>query len=842
MISTNPDIAKAQEQRMRDTLRLAQTKLNNTEESLHRLNIQLDSLRKHHMLGSELEEHMRRLFLLNKELATMSEEIHDMERYETFESIMTPFLRMTILEHAAGENRRLGQETEQQLSNVSTLHSEQVKSHAQCTAESEQALTHIQEQAPVIATYCRHHGQQTAYQDSSQLIIAHEEIITQNLAAHRQELHDIETHIQDISSDIENLKSEFVHLNSQQQMLMRSEAIVLQLQQLAELSQQLIHTTQTRDENVRKQNAQNQMLEHTWHEYQETEQKICTLQDELNVHRTNTQGQDSYTLQHNAMALKSRHQMLLTAANLWKSISSGYRIIEEKTQRINELRLFIENGTKNISELAQKVGQMQRLAQEKEYTYSMSKSQNVIRLRADLKEGVACSVCGATNHPYHSESMLDQSKLISEFRNDSEQLSAELTGMMRQLDELKASVQQAKGEKTAEQNNLETIRLRQISDTHEWRFFTHLDYTFTDCDASTNLDARTAMIRQLIENADKDAQAAQSTLDEYNYHQQQIDSISQQIAALETERENINLRMSELNTACQVLASLMDQADAQQNSLRKTIQNLYESLCQQITIPEWFQRWKDNHESTIHQIQQMAARWTELKEQLDLREKELSIHMASKDIMLSLIAQETSTCEHLHNLVTYTADRISDLESQQKQLLHGDTPEDTFERDMHSYRQTKAREQQAHEDATQLHLQKHRLEGILESLRSEGKKLDDKVITQRQHVDTWMHAYNANHPPVQYAELKEVLTSSTDWNQKRSHIRATQMQHALEQARVDTLNSEIIALESETGSISDKQIPDMQVSITTQIEEQEARRRDIILEIARLQIELEQRT
>ena len=78
------------------------------------------------------------------------------------------------------------------------------------------------------------------------------------------------------------------------------------------------------------------------------------------------------------MSLKSRRQMLLSAQSLWNRISTGYNLIEEKSQELNALRLHIEQTEASIKELESVVGRQEMLCHEKEYTFLLSKSQNVI--------------------------------------------------------------------------------------------------------------------------------------------------------------------------------------------------------------------------------------------------------------------------------------------------------------------------------------------------------------------------------------------------------------------------------------------------------------------------------
>jgi hypothetical protein len=91
---------------------------------------------------------------------------------------------------------------------------------------------------------------------------------------------------------------------------------------------------------------------------------------------------------------------------------------------------------------------------------------------------------------------------------------------------------------------------------------------------------------------------------------------------------------------------------------------------------------------------------------------------------------------------------------------------------------------------------------------------------------------------VQYAELNAVLTQNIDWNEKRRRIRDNRLATSLQQQRVKAIQSEIIALEVDTGSMTNSQLTEKQITTETQIEQQETALRDVMMQIARLKIEL----
>jgi DNA repair exonuclease SbcCD ATPase subunit len=838
MTPNNTDTNSARDQRLRDTLRLAHSKLENLEEGIKRLRSLQDKLYRHQELDTELDINSKELFILNKESASLSDEATEMDRFETFESIMSPFLRMQMLEAEAEENRRTGNELEQQIRATSN-EIEKLRKIFSTTKDSV-ASTEIQHRELChIADECsQHDGACHILED----IINH---LKEDLVKEEDRKTSIQGYINTIANDIANNEKQLEELNSQrhilqshESMLTRIDLLLSMLQRLEELATKQQHRNQLYTKNEEELRRAKEELHSIIDQHNDIDQQIQALQDEAEIHRTNIRGMRSYDVQEKVMTLKSHLLMLNAAQSLWRRISTGYAHIEEKTQLINSLRLEIEHDLKAEQSLTISVATLKRQVTNKEYTLNMSKSQNLISLRADLVEGTACSVCGATHHPYHSDTMQDQYKLISDFRSDYETLSGELQGQERQLSELHDKLTKNLGQQIAEQHNLETIRYRQSEDVKEWRVFAHLDPTFNECSASTNSDSRMATIRQLLDNTQRDLQVAETILGEFNYHTNQITTLSGKIADLESKKADVDIRKNETSALCRILAAEGEKI----NDLRKLAQEkyhqYYEMLQKDITLPEWFRLWQENPENLYIDLRQMASKWEHINREIDKTEKTLSLARTKKEMYTTMLQHCMLSIEKIKDEQRIKISKHGELHERRNLLLPTMTTSEALDISLNNFHKTQQQHQASTEELQKLMLEKQKLEGAYINVRNIGTSLDNKASTQRNLVDLWIRAYNASHPPVQYSELNAVLTQDIDWNAKRKRIRDNRMATSLQQQKVKAIQAQIVALEVETGPLTPSQLAEKQITTEAQLEQHEDALRETTMQIAKLKMEL----
>ena len=119
-----------------------------------------------------------------------------------------------------------------------------------------------------------------------------------------------------------------------------------------------------------------------------------------------------------------------------------------------------------------------------------------------------------------------------------------------------------------------------------------------------------------------------------------------------------------------------------------------------------------------------------------------------------------------------------------------------------------------------------------------GKELSNELSQERSRLDLWIRNFNMHHPPVQYTELEEVFSEEKDWEATRSRIQTVLRDTALCQARVDDLNSRLLSLQSD-GNYHNADNEALQESLASQQENLESKRREIMMQIARYSVALE---
>ena len=425
-------------QRIKDAKRLAETKLQGLEDNLRRLQAQQQWLRRYNQITITLEHEKKRLFELGKQKAVLAKEAAMLERYDLFEGIHGIYQKLSVLKEQIGQDKRGLSLLEREADENRQKMTEQEKREQQAREQLALAQVNLRDSFDHVYSASHLTGSNEAYDAEISFLLDFNNNVKTESNILLSLISETERNIASLQEELESLRTKRVSMEMHENMIRHSEAILMQLNSLQDTAKLQANVQQEHQQAIRKQNEENEMLGKTFAQFQDVVSQIESAEAELSMHRSYIHGQDGLMLQERALMMKGRRQMLLSALSLWKRISSGYESIEEKNRKVTALRLHIQHLEDNVRQLEAEAGKALRLSKEKEYTYLLSKGQDIIQLRSNLREGTACSVCGATHHPYHSDTILDQSKLIGEMKTDYELLASEANAKQHQLNEMQS--------------------------------------------------------------------------------------------------------------------------------------------------------------------------------------------------------------------------------------------------------------------------------------------------------------------------------------------------------------------------------------------------------------------
>lgn len=823
--------------RLRDALRLNETKMENIEENIRRSQKQMDLLRRFDELSMELQVQKKELYDINKQLASSVHDRQALERFEEFENIQGSFQRLILLEAVRREMMARQSELTRNVDvYAKNLENEkkQLKALREETADASRKMKYsieVVNEAQLIEGRLSYVAiENNTLNNRLHYLTSQRQVMDKELQERRSEL-------KKMSEEIQALRTRRQSLAPHQRMAQHGELILERLMRFAETEAEQQKAQRTLTECRKKQSEADDMLGGIYTDYQQILQDIQALQDELSVHRDNIHGLDSYRLQERSMKLRLRKNMLINAKSLWNKIAQGYVMIEESMQRINALRLKLEPMPERIRSLSNEVAILRHTAHEKEYTLIVGKSQNVIQLRNDLQEGASCTVCGARHHPYHSDTMLEQNMLISDMKMEYEALATELSVKENRLKEEELEYERLKATRNEAENTLITLRNLQNGFVQDWQMFNDLDITFSACDSTVNATARTAMLQQLIENIDKEVQESQKELDSFNFHQQRINTLNEMIASKEQKKNEIITRLNEVNTACQVMAGSVERAQTQKQVVRDAYSRMFETLDKMITIPDWMNIWNRSHEALNLNIQELTKECVTLNERIREKENQYELQKLQIQHMEQQFEQLLENITQVDDNCKLFVDRMREDELKLTKLVGKQSAKALLQEAIQNAEAVMDRYHSQLEIELQVECTQKDLEGRYMECKEASDLIGQRVAAERQAVDCWIQKYNANHPPVQYEELNEMFANEHDWNEIRTRIRDIQMNYLLTQARVTKLGSQIVTLQAE-GSNFGTDTEALRNQLIAQIETLEQRRKETMMQIATISLQL----
>lgn len=789
-------MSEKQTNRATEALNLGSTRMRHIQDEMQRVCRQQEWLYSFRCLERARQQHADALYEVNKHLATIGNDEKRLERFETFEPIQGSFLHLHLLTQM-GQQQRTEHAALQNDLQIKKGEYEEGKKDIELRrvqfAEADSRLSLANEH---VEQMCRFLGERTvldiALRDASlraDLLAQQYDIRTRTTA----ELKSQEKHIEE---ELGELKTQLQSLEAHRNMLEHGQEMVLRLKMLFACQKEIKDTNVQLDDVRRKLREENKAMGLLYQDYQRIEGEINELSSELHQHRQSIANTTTYQLQERAMREKTRYQILLSAQENWQHICSGYQQLDRLREELTQLDHKIQYGSQNVEALTKEVAHLQMETKEKEYTLVMSKSQNVIQLRSDLKEGISCTVCGAAHHPYHSDTMLEQNLLIEDIRSEYNQLNQVYLGQVRRLEEERQELIANEASRRQKQEFFSYVKQRQDSFVQQWQMYASLDSSFADCSPGTNQTARTEMLRLLIENSLKQSQDAQQELDMRNFHQAEINKLTEQIAGKEQEKENLLTRLNEVNTGCHVLSRHVELLEDVRRGAQKRYTGHYEEAAKTITLHEWMTQLEENPEMLIQRITSMMQQLTDLKSRIDT----LKAQKARTLALVQHVEEECNFLDREQQVNQAETERLSVLlqEGQKRydQLMDMYGEENFHKSCYQVMKEAHAQLEKAVDRGNMAAINYSHTEGMLQELAQSSKDVERQMAQLRYRLDLWISRYNANHPPVQYEELEKSLDPATDWEKIRKDIRQARIEAGVQDLMLKYLEGQIADMQT----------------------------------------------
>lgn len=505
---------------------------------------------------------------------------------------------------------------------------------------------------------------------------------------------------------------------------------------------------------------------------QDLQGRMNTLKSELEIHRHTNQGRDSSKLQKAATENRNRLAVLQRAQILWQHISEGYQQISEKLAAQKRCEADLVQKQLEAKRLEVEVKSFNEAYESISTAYTLSQSQNIVKLRKQLKEGTACPVCGATHHPYHTETERELGELLTNLNKKYLEVKEELERRSKALSDLREEIAADLARiDTMQRGRLEREE-RQAADVKEWESCAYLDNSFKDCSATVNHDARRMMISLLIDNASRGADEAEHELEVYNHHQAMINKLNEEIGKVNEVMEDNHTYLDKIHTETHIATVSAEDLQKTINLSDRACEELYNDLDNMITLSDWFTELKTNVDGLRQRLSNLHQDWNITCSTLE--EAQRSADLLHEELK----GAETNIEEAKRTVANYRTYRdlaredLQNKHEEMRRLFGNSTPKEEADKLQKAINDARQTEQMLRRDFELEKEKVHLLEGKRDNLLK--NRLDNQAELQKKNeeLDLSILRFNGSHSPVQFQELARIFNDPCDWKALRSQVNA----------------------------------------------------------------------
>lgn len=318
-----------------------------------------------------------------------------------------------------------------------------------------------------------------------------------------------------------------------------------------------------------------------------------------------------------------------------------------------------------------------------------------------------------------------------------------------------------------------------------------------------------------------------------------LSSLTKTMNNLNNERDELLHQIAGLNVAYEVHLDQLEHFKSEQREMEEAFLVLYNQLHHDISLHDWYTTFEKDPAAIIQRIETMKLDWETHKE----RVAEIAHNI---DVLEAKIADRKEEQHWLEERAETFGEQIINMNHLRQQLRQdftgvtpdGSNPEDYYHKKKEALVQEMSTLQSYADSYQERCREAERTKGRVEAIHEIDEARKKRMEQMQNQVDLWLHQYSADHAPLQYVQLEDILTGDHPWSKHRDEVLQTRVDVAAMEARVEELRKQLERLEGETGALRPEELSSLAVKADMELENLLKEQKETALKLARLEIHI----
>ncbi len=457
-------------------------------------------------------------------------------------------------------------------------------------------------------------------------------------------------------------------------------------------------------------------------------------------------------------------------------------------------------------------------------------SENVERLRNELKDNEPCLVCGSTSHPYkntHSEVFEGVLEEMSKSKTERENVFIDLN---KRLSAIESGIESTS-------SNLKKLQTVNEQDQVQLQKLIKIIQEFAVYEVVKVLsdDQRVSKLNAILLEVQAEISSLTQEIVKYKADEKVVNERRKAQEVLEHQINQLQLGLKDLKHQAEILNADLNRfehqiniADADLNEIKSTIHTFFQN-------EEWWENWQKDPKSFVHKIQAFAKEWNEKQGSLQQLKKELAIMDAS-------LAELRNSLPELH-LVYEKALAASDAVEktyseiqQSRAAIFAGKPVAEIENQLESSITNASNSLENSKKQLQLtenDLTKKR--SIVSQLEKSKAEIEEQKLKTNKELDFWVNSVNSkNNLMLNLEAIKELFLYDLDWrNEQQAFLKNLESNLTKAISVKDERTKNLINhKEKRSNSLERSEIEEQLVLISTEKHRQQKEKNSLEIKLA----------